>query len=245
MPKKLSYAAASGLSDNIADGYRTVAPHLKIWPKAPALVVGGLAQRVGLYAVQSAISCGSEKVVYVDNDKHRLAVAKSLGAETMMLTTDEMAVLEKFPEEEFLVTVDAACTLAGVNFAMNLTLSCGFCTSVSGGFSENSITFEADTAVVINADMRNFPSHSLRYLSPTACGSMSWSIKTSELFHVHMNQAAGMFTFISHRWGLGSMDTSRFMPKRFRWWATGDAPNSSAAAMRSMVHRIAAAPSVG
>jgi alcohol dehydrogenase len=136
MPKELSYAAASGLSDNVADGYRTVAPHLKLFPKAPVLVVGGLAQSVGLYAVQSAISCGSEKVVYVDNDKHRLAVAKSLGAETMMLTTDEMAVLEKFPKEEYLVTVDAACTLAGVTFAMNSTLPCGFCTSVSGGFSE-------------------------------------------------------------------------------------------------------------
>jgi alcohol dehydrogenase len=30
MPKELSYAAASGLSDNVADGYRTVAPHLKL-----------------------------------------------------------------------------------------------------------------------------------------------------------------------------------------------------------------------
>jgi alcohol dehydrogenase len=30
MPKKLSYAAASGLSDSVAYGYRTVAPHLKL-----------------------------------------------------------------------------------------------------------------------------------------------------------------------------------------------------------------------
>tara|TARA_R110002072_G_scaffold36301_6_gene107051 strand:+ start:6354 stop:7430 length:1077 start_codon:yes stop_codon:yes gene_type:complete len=136
IPNEITYAAASGMSDNVADGYRTVAPHLTLFPGAPVLVVGGLAQSVGLYAVQSAFSCGSEKVVYVDNDKHRLAMAKSLGAETMLLTTQEMAALEKFPGEEFLITVDAACTPAGVTFAMNSTLACGFCTSVSGGFSE-------------------------------------------------------------------------------------------------------------
>jgi len=136
IPNEVSFATASGLSDNVADGYRTVAPHLKLFPKTPVLIVGGLAQSVGLYAVQSAISCGSEKVTYVDNDKHRLAIAKSLGAETMLLTTDEMAALEKFPEEEFLITVDAACTPAGVSFAINSTLPCGFCTSVSGGLSE-------------------------------------------------------------------------------------------------------------
>ncbi|MGI1677766.1 MAG: alcohol dehydrogenase catalytic domain-containing protein [Cellvibrionaceae bacterium] len=136
IPITLSFGSACGLSDNVADGYRTVAPHLALFPKAPVLIVGGLAQSVGLYAVQAAIACGSERVVYADHDENKLALAKNLGANIFRLSLDKDLRKEKYPKEEFLITVDAACTPEELSFAINSTAACGFCTSVSGGLSE-------------------------------------------------------------------------------------------------------------
>ncbi|MGH1471184.1 MAG: alcohol dehydrogenase catalytic domain-containing protein [Cellvibrionaceae bacterium] len=136
IPTALSFSSACGLSDNVADGYRTVAPYLALFPKAPVLIVGGLAQSVGLYAVQAAITCGSEKVVYADHDDNKLAIAKRLGAKIFKLSLDNNLRVERYPDEEFLITVDAACTSEALSFAIHSTMACGFCTSVSGGLSE-------------------------------------------------------------------------------------------------------------
>ena len=49
VPSGLDPVSIASASDNIPDGYRTVAPHLRRWPGAPVLVVGGAARSVGLY----------------------------------------------------------------------------------------------------------------------------------------------------------------------------------------------------
>lgn len=128
LPDAVDPVAAAGIPDNVADGYRTVAGPLSEMPGAPVLVVGGLAQSVGLYAVASAVALGSERVVYVDQDPGRLALAARLGAEAVDAPLGELAVEGPFP-----ITVDACVLDEGRDLALRATAPCGTCTSVSGG----------------------------------------------------------------------------------------------------------------
>ncbi|MEM7436963.1 MAG: zinc-binding dehydrogenase, partial [Myxococcota bacterium] len=131
LPEGLSPEAACGLGDNVADGYRTVAPSLAEFPGEPVLVVGGLAQSVGLYAVHAAVALGASKVTYTDYDERRLALAEAAGAEA--IKTDYAK--ERQAASESLITVDASGTPEGISFAMRSTAPCGTCTSVTAGLS--------------------------------------------------------------------------------------------------------------
>ncbi len=129
LPDTLSAEAACGLSDNVADGFRTVSEGLRRFPGEPVLIVGGLAQSVGLYAVHAAVALGSRRVVYADFDSARLAMAEAAGAKTIQIDYAKTPVVE----EEFLITVDASALASGLSFAMRSTSPCGYCTGVSGG----------------------------------------------------------------------------------------------------------------
>ena len=127
IPQQVPLTVAAAISDNASDGYRTVAEPLKKWPNAEVLIVGGLAQSVGLFAVQAAIALGSSRVVYTDFDKARLAHAESLGAEVLERTyTAEMPLDGQFP-----VVVDASNIHAGLIYALLSTAPCGYCTGIS------------------------------------------------------------------------------------------------------------------
>ena len=129
LPPQVDVAAAAHLADNAADGYRTVAPHLAIEPGVPVLVVGGLAQSVGLFAAQAAIALGAERVVYADGDAGRLEWAARIGAAPQELSFES----RQEPKESFPIVVDA-CTLAwGRRYAIDSTAPGGVCTSVSNG----------------------------------------------------------------------------------------------------------------
>ncbi|MFK7830484.1 MAG: zinc-binding dehydrogenase [Congregibacter sp.] len=133
LPEGVSAEAACGAGDNIADGFRTVAPLLARFPKESVLVVGGLAQSVGLYAVLAAVALGSSRVVYVDSDPARLLQAAALGAEVHNIDFTR----QEADADRYLITVDAAATPEGLAFALRSTAACGFCTSVSGGLGSN------------------------------------------------------------------------------------------------------------
>lgn len=130
LPDGLSPERAAGVPDNVSDGYRCVAAHLRTSPGADVLVVGGLAQSVGLYAVAAAVALGAGRVHYVDQDRQRLAAAESLGA-----TIEQCALDDVQPRERFAITVDASALDAGRNHALRSTSPCGHCTSVSGGIT--------------------------------------------------------------------------------------------------------------
>lgn len=133
LPDTLPPEAAAGLSDNVADGFRTVAQGLAEFPDEPVLIVGGLAQSVGLYAVHAAIALGSRRVVYADTDERRLQLAQQAGAEVTRLTDYSS---EPRHAEQFLITVDASATAEGLCYTLFSTAPCGFCTGVSGGLTE-------------------------------------------------------------------------------------------------------------
>lgn len=129
VPQGLQAAAVASASDNIADAWRTVAPHLEREPGAEVLVVGGAgAGSIGLYAAGIARALGSEWVLYVNPDEGRRATAETLGAQTM---AEMPKRLGPFP-----ITVDASSDPEGLALALRSTAPDGVCTSCSIYFGE-------------------------------------------------------------------------------------------------------------
>jgi threonine dehydrogenase-like Zn-dependent dehydrogenase len=123
-PAGIAPAVLASASDNIPDGWRTVAPYLAARPGADVLVVGGAARSIALYAVDAARALGAGRVGYADADPGRLAVAAELGAETV----------EGPPGAsygEFAITVDASGAHAGLHAALRSTEPGGVCTSIA------------------------------------------------------------------------------------------------------------------
>ena len=129
IPDGIGIIDAAAMSDNAVDGYRTVAIPLAEYPGTDVLVVGGLAQSVGLYAVKAALMLGARRVVYRDFDPRRLAIAKRLGAEA----TETMYSKDMQADEQFNIVVEAAGLPDALIFALRSTAPCGICTGVSAG----------------------------------------------------------------------------------------------------------------
>jgi threonine dehydrogenase-like Zn-dependent dehydrogenase len=124
LPEGVAPAVVASASDNIADGWRGVGPQLAAEPGAEVLVVGGAPASIGLYAAGLAVALGAGRVVYLDQDPDRLAVAVALGAEAQEGPPPEKA--GRFP-----ITVDSSGTEAGLRCALNSTAFDGTCTSTS------------------------------------------------------------------------------------------------------------------
>src|SRR2546423_7032434 len=133
LPAGVAPEAAASASDNIPDGFRTVSLLRDRWPGAPVLVVGGAGPgSVGLYAVGHAIALGAERVLYVDEDEQRRAIAERLGAETLAEIPDRLG--ERFP-----ITVDASAHPRGLELALRATAPDGTCTSTGIYFDPKDI----------------------------------------------------------------------------------------------------------
>ncbi|MET0972590.1 MAG: alcohol dehydrogenase catalytic domain-containing protein [Thermoleophilaceae bacterium] len=131
IPDDLSPAMVASASDNIPDGWRTVAHPLEHRPGADVLIVGGGAPSIGLYAVDAAHALGASRVTYLDEDPERLRVAEELGAH----------VHEGPPPRKlgsYAITVDAGATRESLACALRSTEPGGDCTSVG-------ILFEPET----------------------------------------------------------------------------------------------------
>jgi threonine dehydrogenase-like Zn-dependent dehydrogenase len=133
VPAGLAPATVASASDNIADGWRTVAPHLTANPGAPVLVLGGRARSVSLYAVASAVALGSTHVDFVDASDERLAIAAALGANAIKLDTSYKKLLGSrlFRAKGYAITVDGSGVAPGLDFAIRSLASGGICTTVA------------------------------------------------------------------------------------------------------------------
>ncbi len=82
LPDGVDPVSVASLSDNIPDGWRTVAPYraelVALDPADRRVLVMGR-QSIGLYAAAFAATLGA-RVDYVDDDPGRLAIAEKLGA---------------------------------------------------------------------------------------------------------------------------------------------------------------------
>jgi threonine dehydrogenase-like Zn-dependent dehydrogenase len=121
IPAGVEPVTVASASDNIADGWRTVAAPLAAEPGAPVLVVGG-SPSIGLYAAAIAVALGSEHVAYVDDDPDRLQRAALLGVHPV----------DGLPKRlgPYPVTVDAGAQPERLALALRSTAPGGTCTSI-------------------------------------------------------------------------------------------------------------------
>ena len=142
LPDGLDPIDVASTPDNVPDGWRAVAPHLKARPGANVLVVGGVAQSVGIYAAGAAKALGAGRVLYLDDDPVRRAAAASLGATAEPMNLKERRgksaiaaggspLNAKSTEEQFDITVDASGNPEALDFVITSTAPNGVCTSVA------------------------------------------------------------------------------------------------------------------
>jgi alcohol dehydrogenase len=127
LPDAVDPVAAASAVDNIADGWRGVAPQLAERPGASVLVVGGLAQSVGLYAAGIAVAQGAGRVLYLDDNAANRARAQALGAEAEPLALGD----GREPAELFEIVVEAAGHADALAFAVRSAAPNAHLTSVS------------------------------------------------------------------------------------------------------------------
>jgi len=121
----------ASVADNIPDGWRAVAPPLSTWPGARVLVLGGVAQSIGLYAAGLAVSLGAAEVLYLDDDMTRRAAATRMGARA-----EPLALADRDGSDKFAITVDASGNPDVLRFAFVSTAANGTLTLVSMYFGE-------------------------------------------------------------------------------------------------------------
>lgn len=128
-PHQLDKVHFASIADNIPDGWRAVAPHLKARPGARVLVINSQAQSVGLYAAGLAVSLGAAEVLYLDNDEGRRQRAQNMGARTEALN------LPRDPLK-FEITVHAMAEESSLQFALASTVPNGVFTQIGMFFSD-------------------------------------------------------------------------------------------------------------
>lgn len=127
LPDGVDPVTAASAADNIPDGWRAVAPQLAEYPGASVLVVGGLAQSVGLYAAGAAVALGAGRVLYLDDNPHNRDRAIAMGAEAAPLALAE----GREPSEMFEIVVEAAGKADALGFAIRSCKPNGVVTSVA------------------------------------------------------------------------------------------------------------------
>jgi threonine dehydrogenase-like Zn-dependent dehydrogenase len=129
-PPQLDKIHFASIADNIPDGWRAVAPHLKRRPGARVLVISAQAQSVGLYAAGLAVSLGASEVLYLDDDEGRRARAVKMGAraEPLNLPRDPL---------KFEITAHAMAKEDTLQFALACTVPNGVFTQLGMFFSDS------------------------------------------------------------------------------------------------------------
>lgn len=132
VPQGVDPLALASASDNLPDGWRTVAPTLRHWPGAPVLIVGGGAKSIGLYAAACAVALGSEQVDYLDSHDGRLQIAEAVGANPIAIERGSRWLKCHAPRVhgKYPITVDCSASLAGLRFALRSLTAGGVCTGV-------------------------------------------------------------------------------------------------------------------
>ena len=123
LPTGVTPAMAAGASDNIADGYRTVAPALAARPGASVLVAGS--GSIALYAAWWARTLGAGAVTLASRDGALLARAERLGIDVVPVSDWP----RRFATHT--ITVDCTGEPAGLAALIRATEAYGWCTSAA------------------------------------------------------------------------------------------------------------------
>ena len=124
VPEGIDPIALASVSDNVLDGYRTVASHVRESPGENVLVVSHGSPSIALYAAQAAVALGAGQVDFASDDPDALALAEKLGARA--LTTDFARREDRYP-----LVADCGNRVEGLQYALNSTAPEGICHSAS------------------------------------------------------------------------------------------------------------------
>jgi threonine dehydrogenase-like Zn-dependent dehydrogenase len=125
VPDGFASVDLASVSDNVLDGYRTVAPHLAAQPGANVLFVcHGKTRSIALYGVQTALALGASRVDFASDDPDTLRLAEKLGARPV--ETDFGRRQGRYP-----IVIDCGITTAGLHYALGSTEPEGTFQSVS------------------------------------------------------------------------------------------------------------------
>jgi len=124
VPEGSDPVALASASDNVLDGYRTVAPHLATHPAANVLIVCHGAPSIALYGAQTALALGAGRVDFASDRADVLALAGKLGANP--IETDFARRQDRYP-----IVVDCGQRVEGLHYALASTVPEGICQSVS------------------------------------------------------------------------------------------------------------------
>lgn len=130
VPDGIDPLRVAAASDNLADGWRTVVPHLREKPGAKVLVIGGGAQSIGLYAAGLACRHGASQVCYMDDSPERLQIAEKLGANAILLSSSRRKSLQRMFADRYDIVVEASSRSDGVDSALRMLRPGGVCTLV-------------------------------------------------------------------------------------------------------------------
>jgi len=126
VPENVDAIEIASVADNIPDGWRAVAPQLKARPGASVLVIGGRGQSISLYAAGLAASLDAGKVLYLDDNAARRAIAQRMGA-----LAEPLALADRTPADQFEITVDGSGDPEALRFAIASTQCNGTITVIS------------------------------------------------------------------------------------------------------------------
>lgn len=125
----LGSAALASVSDNVLDGYRAVAPHLREQPVDEMLIVSHGVPSIPLYAAQAALALGARNVDFACGDAESLALAERLGCNPIELQL-EQPDFER-PRKTYPLVVDAGVSPKGLEYSIRSTRPEGTCQSMS------------------------------------------------------------------------------------------------------------------
>jgi alcohol dehydrogenase len=131
LPAGMDPTVASGLSDNIVDAWRAVAPPLEQRPGGRVLVAGGGGPgSIGLWGAALAAALGAGEVTYLDWDPGRRQLAEEYGVTHAIDTSAGPPELDG----HFDVTVDSSGNPEALGLVLRYTADNGICTSTAAAF---------------------------------------------------------------------------------------------------------------
>ena len=189
LPDGVDPVAVASVADNVADGYRSVAPHLRSRPGADVLVACHGTPSIGLFAAQSAVALGAGTVTVASGDPQVLAMAELVGATP--LRTDFAGRAGRWP-----IVVDCGVDPGGLQWAIRATAPEGVLHSVSYYATEPDVPMPLGRLYTLGIDFRIGRAHSAALL-PEVLGLVAdGRLRPSEVTTVvaSWDEAAERFT---------------------------------------------------
>ena len=153
LPAGIDPVTVASLPDNVADGYRSVAGHLRRRPAADVLVACHGTPSIGLYAAQCALALGAGSVTVASDREDVLEIVERIGARP--LATDFTDRPSRWP-----IVVDCGTAPSGLQWAIRATEPDGILHSVSYYGTEPTVALPLGRMYTLGVELHIGRAHS-------------------------------------------------------------------------------------